>query len=159
KITFVNQKGDLFSIHEDGSDLALLSRTLHGNANPCVCLDGRYITFESSVSGQSNIWKMDADGSHVTQLTKTGSATSPLCSPDGQSVQYFDFQGGKNWRIPIGGGTPTQVNINNLAAGPAGYSPDGKLVAYNDFGPGGDTPNRIAVIPEAGGEPIYRFSL
>jgi Tol biopolymer transport system component/DNA-binding winged helix-turn-helix (wHTH) protein len=159
KIVFVNQKGDLFSIDEDGSNLALLSRTVHGNANPCVCPDGRYITFESRVSGQSNIWKMDADGSHVTQLTKSGSAASPLCSPDGQSVQYVDFQGGKNWRIPIAGGTPTQVNINNLAAGPAGYSPDGKLVAYHDFGPGGDTPNRIAVIPEAGGEPIYKFPL
>jgi Tol biopolymer transport system component len=100
---------------------------------------------------------MDADGSHVTQLTTSGSAVSPLCSPDGQSVQYFDSK--DNWRVPIGGGTPMHVKINNLIALPAAYSPDGKFVAYEDFGAGGDVPNRISVIPEAGGEPIYSFSM
>ncbi|HKE06276.1 MAG TPA: winged helix-turn-helix domain-containing protein [Candidatus Acidoferrum sp.] len=152
-ILFNNQKGDLYSIQEDGSALVLLSPDIHNIRNPSLCGVTPYLVFQSN----HDIWRMDIDGSHLTQLTKSGDSYWPTCSLSGQSVQYYSD--GKNWRIPIGGGTPTQVNINNLAAFPGGYSPDGKLLAYNDFGPGGDTPNRVAVVPEAGGEPVYSFSL
>jgi len=157
-IVFANQKGDLYSIHSDGSALTLLTPAMHNNGNPSVCQDSNIIVFQSMLEGRTDIWRMDADGSHVTQLTKSGSAVGPLCSSTGsQSVLYYDR--GKNWRIPLGGGAPTQVNINNLTAVPAGYSPDGKLVAYDAFSPEGDVPTGIAVIRAAGGEPIYRFSL
>jgi Tol biopolymer transport system component/DNA-binding winged helix-turn-helix (wHTH) protein len=158
-IVFLNQKDDLYSIHEDGSALTLLTPKMHDNGNPTVCRDGRHIVFESSLEGGRNIWRMDVDGSHVTQLTQSGSALSPVCAPDSQSVQYFDLNGLKNWRVPIGGGTPKQVDMKDLPAIAGSYSPDGKLVAYNAFGPGGDVSNQIVVIPEAGGEPLYRFPL
>ena len=38
------------------------------------------------------------------------------------------------------------------------YSPDGKLVAYDDYGQG-DVPNQIVVLPATGGEAIYKFPL
>jgi len=158
-IVFLNQKDDLYSIHEDGSALTLLTPKMHENGNPSACRDGRHIVFESRLDGGRNIWGMDVDGSHVTQLTHNGSALSPVCSPDSQSFQYFDLNGMKNWRMPIGGGTPTQVDMKNLPAVASSYSPDGKLIAYNDFGPGGDVPNQIVVIPAAGGEPTYRFQV
>jgi eukaryotic-like serine/threonine-protein kinase len=158
-IVFVNQKGDLYSIHDDGSALALLTPNMHGNGKPSACPDGRHIVFESTGTGGRNIWRIDADGSHVTKLTQSGSAFSPLCSPDSQSVQYIDIDQMKNWRVPIGGGTPTLVDLKNLAAVAMSFSPDGKLIAYNAFGPTGDTPNQITVIPSTGGEPIYRFPL
>lgn len=156
-IIFVNQKDDLYSIHEDGSAITLLAPKMHGNGNPSVCRDGRHIVFKSTSDGQSNIWRMDADGSHLSQLTRSGSAVKPVCSPDSQSVQYFDVM--KNWRVPISGGMPVQVDLKNLAAVLSDYSPDGKLMAYHDFGPGGDVPDHIAVIPATGGEPIYKFPL
>ena len=158
-IVFVNQKDDVYSVHEDGSAMTLLTPKMHGNGNPSVCRDGRHIVFESISDGQKNIWRMDVDGSHVTQLTRSGGAVSPVCSPDSQSVQYFNIDGMKNWRIPIDGGTPVQVDLKNLAAVLSSYSPDGKLMAYDDFRPGGDVPGQIAVIPASGGEPICRFTL
>jgi len=135
----------------------LLTPKMHGNGNPSICRDGRHIVFESTSDGQKNIWRMDVDGSHVTQLTRSGSALSPVCSPDSQSVQYFDVM--KNWRIPIDGGTPVQVDLKNVTTVLSSYSPDGKLMAYDDFGPEGDVPGQIAVIPASGGEPICRFPL
>jgi eukaryotic-like serine/threonine-protein kinase len=156
-IVFVNQKGDLYSIHDDGSALALLTPNMHDSWHPSACRDGRHIVFDSAVGGQWNIWRMDIDGSHVTQLTHSGSALSPLCSPDSQVVQYWDRM--KNWRVPIGGGTPTQVDMKNIAAIAVSYTPDGKLIAYDAFGPGGDVPNQMTVIPATGGEPIYTFPL
>jgi len=158
-IVFLNQMDDLYSIYEDGAALTLLTRKMHDNGNPTVCRDGRHIVFESSLDGGRNIWRMDVDGSHTIQLTRSGTALSPVCSPDSQSVQYFDLNGMKNWRMPIGGGTPSQVDMKNLPAVASSYSPDGKLIAYNAFGPGGDVPNQIVIIPQAGGEPLYSFPM
>jgi Tol biopolymer transport system component/DNA-binding winged helix-turn-helix (wHTH) protein len=164
-IVFANQKSDLYSIHDDGSAFRLLTPNMHHNANPSVCRDGQHIVFESAVGGQtvslpgraSDIWRMDADGSHVAQLTQSGNAVAPLCSPDSESVLYFDIDQKKNWRIPIVGGTPTQVDIKSLGAVARSYTPDGKLIAYNDYGLGEDVPNQIVVFPAAGGEAIYKF--
>ena len=166
-IVFVNKKDDLYTIREDGSALGLLTPNMHRNQSPSVCRNGRHIVFESAGYEQavgfpgtaSDIWRMDADGSHVTQLTRSGNAVAPLCSSDSESVQYFNFDGMGNWRIPIGGGTPTQVDMKNLPAVAKSYSPDGELIAYDAFGPEGDVPNLIAVIPAAGAEPTYRFPL
>ena len=110
-------------------------------------------------NGQSNVWRIDADGSNLIKLTDSGTALSPLCSRDSQWVQYFDLDHKKNWRIPIDGGTPIEVDLNGLEAVAMDYSPNGQLIAYDDWGPRGDTPSRIAVIPAAGGEALYRFPL
>jgi Tol biopolymer transport system component/DNA-binding winged helix-turn-helix (wHTH) protein len=165
-IIFANEKGDLYSINEDGSAPRLLTPNMHRNASPSVCRDGRHIVFESAVGGQtlglagraSNIWKMETDGSHRTQLTLSGSAVAPLCSPDSESVQYFDIDQRKNWRIPMAGGTPTQVDTQNRWMVARSYSPDGKLIAYDDYGQG-DVPNQAVVLPATGGEAIYEFRL
>ena len=165
-IIFANEKGDLYSINEDGSALRLLTPNMHRNANPSVCRDGRHIVFESAVGGQtlslaggaSNIQKMETDGSHITELTVSGNAVAPLCSPDNELVQYFDIDQRKNWRIPMAGGTPTEVDTQNRWMVARGYSPDGKLIAYNDYGQG-DVTNQIVVLPTTSGEAIYKFPL
>ena len=165
RIVFANEKGDLYSIHDDGSALRLLTPNMHHNANPSVCRDGHHIVFESAVGGQtvsfpgraSDIWRMDTDGSHLAPLTQSGNAVAPLCSPDGESVQFFDIDQRNNRRIPIIGGTPTQVDIKDLWAVARSYTADGKLIAYNDYGMLGDVPNQIVVFPAAGGEAIYKF--
>ena len=47
-IVFVNQKGDLYSIDDDGRALELLTPNMHDNGNPSACRDGRHIVFEST---------------------------------------------------------------------------------------------------------------
>ncbi len=56
--SFVNQKDDLYSIREDGSDMTLLAPKMQGNRSPSVCRDGRHIIFESASDGQRNIWRI-----------------------------------------------------------------------------------------------------
>lgn len=166
-IVFANQKGDLYSIHDDGSGLRLLTPNMHHISNPSVCQNGRLIVFEFAVGGQtgsvagraSDIWRMNTDGSHIAQLTQGGNAVAPLCSPDSESVQYFNIDERKNYRIPLTGGTPTQVDIKNLLAVARSYAPDGKLIAYNDYGLEEGVPNQIVVFPAAEGEPVYKFPL
>jgi len=154
-IVFVNSKRGLSSIHDDGNAQAFAATNMHNILVPSACRDGRHVVFESEIEGRWNIWRMDADGSNVTQLTQSGSAVFPLCSPDSQWVLYCD-QGGR-WRIPISGGTPVPMQIKNPVGRWVTFSPDGKFIAYNSRGPEVSALDLLAVIPAAGGEPLYTF--
>jgi serine/threonine protein kinase/Tol biopolymer transport system component len=59
------------------------------------------------------LFRMNGDGSGVTQLTTTGIARAPFCTPDSQKV-YFSITSSANgpllsfWSMPLSGGTPHQ---------------------------------------------------
>jgi Tol biopolymer transport system component len=63
--------------------------------------------------GESRLFRMDADGTGITQLTTAGIARSPYCAPDSQRV-YFTIRPTANvpkltlWSVPLAGGDPRQ---------------------------------------------------
>jgi Tol biopolymer transport system component len=72
-----------------------------GGTDPAWSPDGTRIAFSSYRDGNYDIYKMDADGSNVKQLTSTDSAEAdPVWSPDGQFIAY----GGNyiQWRVLCG---------------------------------------------------------
>jgi Tol biopolymer transport system component len=57
---------------------------------PAVAPDGRTVVFVSNRSGRLNLWRVDEDGSGLTQLTDgAGPDYRPCISPDGQRLAYF----------------------------------------------------------------------
>lgn len=62
---------------------------------------------------ETRLFRMNGDGSGITQLTNTGIARMPYCSPDSQTA-YFTLRergGGAAatfWSVPVSGGTPRQ---------------------------------------------------
>ncbi len=83
-------------------------------------------------SGKSNVWRVDADGSHARQLTHGVDDEAPVCSADGKSF-YYEDQDKKSVvnRAPIDGGTAELIKasaISNgfLAALSSNTSPDGR---------------------------------
>ena len=63
--------------------------------------DGKTIWFDSSRSGSSQIWKMNADGTGAVQVTDDGMEDqSPHVSPDGAAVAWL--------QLKPGGGTGVQ---------------------------------------------------
>jgi eukaryotic-like serine/threonine-protein kinase len=100
----------------------------------------------------NQLFIMDADGSHVTQLTNLRTfAALPSISADGKWVY---FNGGPEtsaiWRIPLAGGDPQQ-----LTHGRSDYlalvSPDGKWVYYSA---NEDGRNQAMKLPADGGTPV-----
>jgi serine/threonine protein kinase len=102
-----------------------------------LCEQGRTIVFEWDLQGAkriSNVWRMNADGSGLMQLTSGANDLFPACSPDGKWVYFSDSSIEKMYRVPLAGGAkepppgkpiPNSVELSATVA----FSPDGKLMA------------------------------
>ena len=159
EIVYQNRKGELFAARADGSNQTLLTPDERNNYFPVACGDGHFLVFQAYRNEKVNVWRMDSDGSNSTQLTNETFASFPTCSPDGKWVLYGLSSDMSVWRVPIGGGTPTQLKIQNRNTPRAQVSPDGKMLAYIAWGATMSSPSVLTVVPFDGGEPLYRFDL
>jgi len=80
----------------------------------------------------TDVWRLDADGSHPKQISQGADDEEPGCSADGKWAYYGD--NAKNYeifRVPVEGGTPellkASVLENGFVGGAGGrISPDGR---------------------------------
>jgi serine/threonine protein kinase len=133
-------------LKESESGLSLLNPN-SGNAtplptpgladSPSACADGRYVVFSGGIAQARNvlnIWRIDASGGNLKQLSYGKIDATPICSPDGRWVLYEDGSaGGRLMRVSIDGGTPEKLS-DELAANGFDISPDSKTVAFAAFG-------------------------
>ncbi len=136
------------------SDFTRLVRTDANGKNPAVLASDpsagilafstcgtQYIVFPWAFHEGTNtfsIWRLNADGSHPTQLTDGHDDlfdSGPACSGNQNWVYFFrDVQ--RVWRVPIdGSGKAEPVQATSVAHGfqaarGMGLSPDGKTLAY-----------------------------
>ncbi len=105
-------------------------------ASPSACGDGRYIVFTALDSAKRalRIWRMDAAGGNLKELSAGKVNDFPVCSPDGRWVVYLDVSsGGRLMKVAIEGGQPEALT-DELAANAFDISPDSKTVAFATFG-------------------------
>ena len=93
----------------------------------------KHIVYISSVSGNTEVWKMDQDGSNSKQLTNDGRIKyTPIVSPDGRYIVYGTSQGGGDlWRINIDGSNPTLLTPKDADEGNPDISVDSKWIVYS----------------------------
>jgi eukaryotic-like serine/threonine-protein kinase len=131
----VTLENKIYRVNADGSNRVPLLNDNFASSSPVSCADGKYIFFGSALRDgkpKYNIWRMDATGGNIKQIT-TGDLESPaMCSPDGKWLMYEATVNNKNIaeRISVDGGTPTPISDDALACGCINYSPDGKFIAY-----------------------------
>ena len=77
-----------------------------------TCPDGHVLFIAiPKGAGESRLFRMDGDGSAITQLTTSGIARGPYCAPDSRTV-YFTIRPKENipvvalWSVPLSGGAP-----------------------------------------------------
>lgn len=160
KILAVSEDGELWTMNSDASDRAVFGE-LHDAGWPMPC--GHFVAFLSYEPEAAVLTRVDADGSHPTQLAR-GNLWSPACSPDGRFVFYVSFdQPEKIWRVPVGGGTPEQLGgiLGTQISGRLSVSPDGKLLAYPyDQYTATSAPGwHLAVISANGSAPVKTFDV
>jgi len=71
-------------------------------------MDGRWIYFASDRTGESQVWKVPAEGGKAVQVTKQGGELA-FESPDGRYVYYSKDSAPGIWRVPVDGGEEIQV--------------------------------------------------
>lgn len=94
--------------------------------------DGR-IVFTSQMSGNDEIWSMNADGSNQKQLTNDKALDSrPIAAPDNNSIFFSSNRTGSDhiWRMNSDGSYQTQIT-HREGGFPISISPDGEWLYYH----------------------------
>jgi Tol biopolymer transport system component len=147
----------IFTIRPDGSGLRQVTHVRAGKhaLNPGFSATGKKIAFESDVSGNFEIWVMNADGSGKTELTRdqTFANFHPRWSPNGATIAFtrctFPFGvadchiaiissiGGPitelttgHWADGDSCGSAPNAGTGNPIGGPE-YSPDGSKIVFD----------------------------
>jgi dipeptidyl aminopeptidase/acylaminoacyl peptidase len=100
---------------------------------PALSPDGRLVAFAvkrydlAAGTSWSELWRMNADGSGLRQLTAGESDTDPAFSPDGRRLLFA--RGGQLWTLDAGGGEPRRLTDWSPGFGAAAWSPDGRWIA------------------------------
>lgn len=143
----------IWMMDADGSNQKQVIPNGGENIYPNISDDNRFIVFQSNRNGQQAVWRANADGSDLRQITDTFTG-EPTISPDGHWIVYSkgEENSGELWRVSIDGGEPLRLTENG--GDWARISPDGKLVAYQAKING---QTKLAIISIDGGQPLKLF--
>ncbi len=140
-----------------------------------ISSDGKWLVFDSTRSGNQDIFKMRVEGGEPIQLTTDPNMDCcPSWSPDGTEVAFHTFRTGNRdiFVISSEGGAPRQLTNDPAQERYPNWSPDGTqivfqslrgdsesiYVASKDRGePAGETPKRLAVGNQARWSPDGRL--
>jgi len=152
----VPQAGQVKFVAPNGEETVLLNESGHISDQTVACGDGRYIVFrrvDRVGSAIINLWRMDSNGSNVTQLTTGQNDREPVCTRDGKWVYYTDQTDRQTVkRVSIDGG-PAQVVVNEPVS-QFDVSPDGKWIASMELREA-DHKLMVRLDPISGGKPSY----
>jgi Tol biopolymer transport system component len=117
--------------------------------------DGQRVAFQSSRSGDMEIWVADADGANPVQLTAMGGSNTgtPRWSPDGQTIA---FDSNVEWQYEVyvvsaGGGKPRRITFDPTEDHVPSFSRDGRFLYFSSRRSGAF---EIWKIPLSGGDAV-----
>jgi len=147
---------DLALMNSDGSQNTPLLPDAHNVGSAAGCGD-RYVVFDSLPQSQVKVMRAEPDGSNPMKLVDD--AVFPDCSRDGKWLLYSNALGTKFFRLPIEGGTPTEILTPHQTGDPIlKISPDGNWITYL-YEEARPAQEQIAIIPATGGSPVHLFPL
>lgn len=103
--------------------------------------DGRWLFFDSDLSGNMDVYRIALPSGTPERLTNDPSDDfAPQPSPDGREVVFHSWRGGGSrdiYVLPLDGGPIQRVTNTPLQEALASWSPDGNALAYAEFTPRG----------------------
>jgi len=130
----IPQGPDIRIVSTAGSESVVASNMRHPPDQAASCGGGKYIVFRQfgGVSGvATNLWRIDAGGTNLKQLTFGLNESDPECSLDGKWVYYVD-RGDNRYlkRIYLEGGLAETIVY--APTGLYALSPDGKTIVKDE---------------------------
>ncbi len=146
---------------DTGNKTLLISEEGAAVFDPSVCRDGRIVfsyPLHQGVSAQM-IWRVDANGQNLTQMSEGKADATPVCSPDGRWVIYNKISdGGVLYRTPLLGGASTRLSSLAIASR-IDISPDSKLAAFVTLEHIGEHLENIALVDMDSGKTVKLIAL
>jgi eukaryotic-like serine/threonine-protein kinase len=127
---------DIQFVGPDGSIKGAIASDKESSAfEPYGCSDGHIVIARAVLKPVSvNIWRSEANGSGLLQLSDGKNDEFPMCSPDGKTVFYLDMLVQAFKKVPIDGGKPQAVT-SALAETNGGFdiARDGKTAVLGTY--------------------------
>jgi len=153
----VGDQGTVLNRIDPASNSKTVIATEEGrpNGNPAACPDGRSLLFELVLHGSSqsdNIWRMDATGGNLRQVSNGTQDQHAVCSPDSRWVYYMDQRDeARLARVSIDGGTSQTISNLPIIDHQFDVSPDGKLAAFATLEHSGEHKLMLALVATESG--------
>jgi tricorn protease len=125
---------DIWTADENGQNVQRLTVNRARDVYPRFSPDGKWIAFSSDRNGNLDVFIIPSEGGNAKQLTFHSADDTVLgWSPDSQAVLFSSNRGedftAQLYLVPTSGGMPWKAGPDMGVQ--AGYSPDGKRIAYN----------------------------
>ncbi len=102
--------------------------------------DGKWLYYDSHVSGTSELYRMHVPRGQPEQLTFDSTDDfAPMPSPNGTRVAFHSWRSGSRdiYVLPLNGGPVQTVTASPLQEYKPRWSPDGNAITYTLYGGGG----------------------
>ena len=125
---------------------------------PDGCSDGRFVFSRGDLKTISrNIWRSEADGTGLRQLSEGRDDEYPACSPDAKWVVYVNLLTRALMKVPIDGGTPQSATQSFVEFGGLyDFAPDGKTLVLGTYDFKVQRPN-ISLLSTDSGQVLRTF--
>jgi dipeptidyl aminopeptidase/acylaminoacyl peptidase len=126
KIAF-SRDGDIATVNADGTGLVPLTATEQTEFEPDWSPDQTRIVYRSGINSNDEIWRMNADGTGVTNISNTGAAVEehPVWSPAGDRIAFVKgaFSSAEVWTMNPDGSAQTRVTNNTFLDSQPSWQP------------------------------------
>jgi Tol biopolymer transport system component len=146
KIAF-SRDGDIATVAPNGTGLVPLTATARVEFEPDWSPYGSQIVFRTGINFDDEIFRMNADGSGVTNLTNTGPTVEehPVWSPVGNKIAFTKgaFTAAEVWTMNTDGTGLVQITTNSFLDAQPSWQPS--VLGYPR--PTGASPLRVSLVP------------
>jgi Tol biopolymer transport system component len=146
KIAF-SRDGDIATVAPNGTSLVPLTATERREFEPDWSPYGTQIVFRTGINFDDEIFKMNADGSGVTNLTNTGAGVEerPVWAPAGNKLAFTKgaFTAAEVWTMNPDGTGQVQITTNSFLDAQPSWQPS--VLGFPR--PAGASPLKVSLVP------------